>query len=314
MIIVEKRLIYFGRRQRGTGSEGSWGGIPDSTRLLAADFKDTGGLQNPLNTFDQTAVAIAAPGRSYAARGPITCIAIAPGSPMESVDLHIGSPGGKDVHRVSVGAPFIGSIGEGHVWITPTRSIPLLFRDSANLLDSAAFQRQIVAWDMDAANTIDDATAASTICAPLVPVRLEIYHGGYPSLAGCKRAPYSASFVWEVKTGAPAITPGMFVIADGRRRVRVVAAGTNLGTANMQVFGVDSLKNVHNTVAVANDLSASGRHDRPYFDELLAATNVPVATPLIFDYEGNPYFAFYVRFSSAVDGDNGHCDVHCWDD
>jgi hypothetical protein len=309
---VEKKLIYFGRRARNTGAEGAWAGIPHSSLLLAAEFRDSGGLDTALNTFDQSSYLLQGPGQ-HQVGGPVTAIAIAPDSPIESVDIHIGDPGGFNSHRIGVGSPFVGEIHPtARVIVTPTRPLPMLYRDYAGVLSTTAYRRSIVTWEMDQQDI--DGIAATPIVGPLLPCRLNVYRGQV-SILPERRAPYHASMVWDVDTGGTPVTPEMFVITDGRRRVRVCATLDTNGPASVTIWGVEGRKKIHTTIEGAGHPNPSGRIDRPVFDELLAATVISSAPDmLVFDYTGNPYQLFCVKVTSAVNASGGTLDLHAWDE
>lgn len=323
-ITREKVLIHFGRRQRNTGAEGAWAGCPEPARLdRGAVVVDVGGPDTPLNTIDDSNYELRAPPR-FASQGPISCIAIAADSPVEAVEIHVANAGGPSSHRVAVGAPYFGQIDQNsRILVSPVKPVPLLYRSPAGILNVTEYRRQVRVWDCDD----DDIAgfAAVPVVAPLVPVRLDVYRGGYPPIAN-RRAPYHASMVWEVANdggGAPT-TPILMVHTDGRRRVRVRATTETPALVGaqptLQVWGINARKNIHAVVVVATEITNSGRADEMAWDELLAPTQILLrgaapSSEIIFDWTGNPYQVFACRIEAGPNNEpRGTLDLTAWDD
>lgn len=314
--LVQKVTVRFGRRLQGTDPSGAWAGMPAEFQARGAAVIGNAALTE--NSRDETAEAVAIP--STHARGAIRAIAIAADSPIEAVDIQI--EGRNEIHRIGVGAPFIGDIPENrYVFITPIRSTPALFRLPGSVPSFVQYGDWVVPWEMATVEKVPAGTFgfAVDVAMPHPLAKLNLYRGDVSQLGAMKRrAPYVAEMDWKLAVytaGVPDIlyNPTLYMIVDGRRRFRVVASRETIAnggaTANLAVWGVESYK----TINGMNPGVISRLVDAPNFDPLLVSTAIPndENTPLIFDYlpvSGNPYWAVCARIIAddfTNDGNKG---------
>lgn len=323
-----KVVVRFGRRIASAIQEpGSWAGLP-CENVEGGAVVQGGALQSALNSEHTTAVTVEAPSRRHG-EGQVHAIAIAPDSPIEACNIHVANG---QTYRVGVGAPFIGLIDDmRNIRVSPARGIPALYRWPAAVPTYAQFQTYARAWDMpdiesdDLENYDHAGVPGRTIALPKPPVKLLLLRGGAAALVAsqARRSVYNAEMLF--RTDAFSDTNGchFVVITDGRRRVRVQAMQQALGfgsdgTASVQVFGVGSVKTSDYSAAL-NGIG-DGRIDMATYDELLAPTALVSATPAtsmnptVFDYNGNPYFAFHVVVTSDIANARGNIVVDAWDE
>jgi hypothetical protein len=332
MISVERKIVSFGVRALDTGvfadGPGAFGGIPSPSFLDAgcANVPNDGTL-GAQNTLHETAIQILAPGRRHT-DGPITAIAIAGDSPIATVNLIIDGI----VHRISPERPFVGTVADHQaVSVVPARSTPALFRFPSAAPTYAAYQRWVVPWDMSTIEKIAAGTFGpeGDTPTPKPIVKLDLYRGGavFPPT---HRASYHAELDFEiVDEGAFAVgttsNPALIAIVDGRRRIRVTASKLPVAgggvACHLEINGIESRKST-------NEADGAGlttpRVDVPTFDELLAKTAITDQPGcLVFDYEGNPYYAILIRvLSDTQDADTlntdgigakGYITLEAWD-
>jgi hypothetical protein len=302
---VEKKIIRFGQRGAGgSANEGSWSGLPTEMLDVGASHISDVAYIGTINRRETTTLSLMSGGGGGE---PVSAISIAPDSPIAEVDLYIN--GGASAHRVGVGCPFIGTLPPGtRIDVAPVQPIPALFhvRPGATM-NSREYGLYVVPWEMAAI----ERQGGSDNIHPLVPVKLNIHRGAL-SHAILKRAGYHASMsgrIWlDAGTGLNSF-PTLIVVTDGRRRVRV-RASRSVAAASLTVYGVNGYKTGEQSAFGFAD----GRVDHPQFDELLATTAIDlVPTGTIFDYTGNPYFAFICTMSGTATA-RFTLDVSCWDD
>jgi hypothetical protein len=339
---IEKVDILFGRSPSDGAAAAKWAsayaGVPgrlllDGAARIPAPLSEDASPPT-VNGLDETGRVVNFP--LNRGQGSIQCITIAPDSPIECVDLYFNGQSGQSVHRLSSWSPWFGKLdNDVQIRVVPVRSVPYLGHQIA--ADTDAIVTSTVHWDMTVTKDLGIVSGSSIADAPSVqvPVRLNVYRGCMPPVTG-KRAPYNASMVWDtgnvldgadLPTGVAQIqSAGMYVITDGRRRVRVVAGQYNSGAIGavrptMAVYGVEGYKSTVGSPFDV-DITADRRVDAYNRTPLLAATEIPegaglAETPLVFDYVGNPFFAFLVLITyddeTYVDC-KGYANVHCWDD
>ncbi len=322
MLSAEKITVRFGiKRFNGAAlqrSDGGNFGMPDPTlsRSVATIPRLESAWSFALDAFGPEVCGemITVPRRANTAQGPVTAIAIAADSPIESVDLHI-SGSTSHVYRVAPGAPFVGDLDDGDkILVVPNRPTPALL--TSNFATAAVTEAQMLEesnwWDAPPAST------DGVVIVP-VPARLVLFRGPTgPAAAAAlsRRARYTASAIWQVRDrgGAVPTEPTFTVLVDGRRRFRVEAGAWNgiAAGASLEIRGV-----IGHTSMIAAGLST--QLDLPGFDELLAATVLDATAfaeslPTIYDYMGNPYYAVECMITSGTIGDAGYVTVHAWDE
>ena len=255
----------------------------------------------------------------YAGQGPVTAVAIAADCPFDTVDMVIDTISERSVHRIAVGAPYLGTIPtDADVWFAIPDAVPLIVRvpgTDAGGSQSARADLTQLWWDCYA-----PVVAGNGLSQLLYPIRLDVYRGGVPPVATA-RGVYAAHASFEiVDVGAGvASQPQLVVLTHGRRRVRVTAGiWAHLGAAaNVRVDGVVGRKGTSDDGAQAP--STGDRIDVAAYDPLLADTPITAMTaagegaPTVFDYQGNPYFAHVVTITGGAIGTRGHFDVEARD-
>lgn len=308
---VEKYIVRFGRRLIPGGvGPGAWAGKP--TEFLDAGSAIVTNAAKPVqNTLNDTADAIKIAGTKHA---PVTAIALAPDSPIAEVDLYIS--GSSQSHRVSIASPFVGCIDrDAHVLVCPVRVMPAIHKiHPTETITIAQYSAWGVPWEMV---TTERFTALGLdAIAPHPIAKINVYRGAVSIGAVTRRAGYHASTMWRVwLDGAVNSKPSLIVVTDGRRRVRVQASRLDVASggaaATIRIYGVEGFKSADGMSPTVSD----GRIDLPSFDELLPATALAddPDVPTIFDYMGNPYFAFVATIEGDA-GAKGMLQISAWDD
>lgn len=321
MIYVEKKTLRIGviPQKFGTPEGGSFAGFPTDGIIpggAAAIPRDANGATFGIpgatinNTLDDVANTIQTPNKVHSL-GPIVSIEIAPDSPITAAALRIGGDKGDSVHVIGDGARYLGCVdNNAQVQACAVRDLPALARSNAftGTLDQQI--AETVWWDIQAEN----GPAGLTLQYPL---RLNLYRGDQPVFGPSRRAPYYAHLMWKVQDrgGAVASQPGLIVIVDGRKRVRVTAGRRAAsGAASIQINGIEGYKST-----IDAGLGSDGRLDAPAYDEILAATVLGDArtAPTIFDYGSDalhPYFAIEINIAAAAIGAQGIVTVKAYDD
>jgi hypothetical protein len=322
MFNVQKATLRIGRRLSNDAEPGAWAGLP--TEFLNGGADVIGGASAAaMNTPHQTQYGVSVP-KQVAGAGPVDAISIAPDSPIGDCNLHIGNG---QTFRIGVGAPFIGRIDDfKDVRISPARGIPGLYRTQAAIPTTAQYRTYVRVWEcpeleIDDLHNYDGLGAGRNVCIPKLPLKLHFYRGEAARAVGSqlRRSIYAAEVLWRSDGGA--MPPTLFVITDGRRRVRVRASRQTLGeggqAAQVSIWGVDHMKSCDAITASPN----SGRFDLPTFDELLPATALPDDSDqdIVFDWNGNPYFAFLVQITNGAGASppataRGHMSVEAYDE
>lgn len=286
-----------------TADPGAWAGI-DSETVRSGAVQQNAAVT--LNTIDNTAVNRGVPLRS-STDGPVQAIAIAGDSAIAECNLHIQN----QMFRVGVGCPFVGQIDDlKDLRISAARSIPILNRRHGVALESFAnFNSFYRVWESPEPQEILDGVMDAA--GPTLPLRLQFYRGDARPLSNVKRSGYHGEFLMN---GQVAGTPSSFFFCtDGRRRVRVSL--TRNGTAaTFGIWGVQSFKNAN--LVEAGAASADPRVDIASFDELVpAGTAIDQASVCtVFDWTGNPYFAFLVEVPNTNAGLRASISFSAWDD
>ena len=258
------------------------------------------------NTIDDVRQQLIAPARAHS-QGNVTAIAIAPDSPIAACDLRIAGDNGQSIHRIGPGSPYVGRIDvDRHVDVTVVRDLPMLSRSVLFTGNPDPDQiNETVWWDCNA--SIDPNLGLNI----QVPLRLIVYRGDPPPMQ-ITRAPLYAHVGWKVQDrgGAVATQPGLIIIVDGRRKVRVTAGRrTASGNASIQINGIEGFKSTVNNQAQGGILDLASQ------DELLATTLIPdVFANLVFDYDGVPYYAFEINILAGVIGAQGFITVKAYDE
>lgn len=317
---IQKVTLRIGKRLLGTSNEpGAWAGLPAESLNYGAEAVGGAVLANG-NTVDQTAVNVEIPTRTRS-DGNVHAIAIAPDSPIAECNLHID---GKGIHRIGIGAPFIGRIDDfTRVRFSPAQGIPALFRiDPSTIPTTAQHRAWVRVWECTAIEDLNLAQFGGgvTVAVPNLPLKLTIARGEAAGLVAAvqKRSGYHAEMLFR---GDGTNWPSLIVVTDGRRRVRVRASRQSVAdggaACSLRVYGINHFK----TSDGMTPALASGLIDSPSFDELMPETALvdDPETDLIFDYEGNPYFAFVATITDGAAGfatnlSRGSISVSAWDD
>lgn len=160
------------------------------------------------------------------ANGPVTAIAIAPGSAIHTCDIALAGKNGEvERHRISPGNPLIVPLdGVDFAMVSIPNAIPSL---------SNALGSNVAFWDGDPAAPISGGALAASF-----PLRLELWRGDVVPLRTNKRAGYYAHYFCSQ---ADTDTTDLYVCVDGRQKIDVTLY-QDLGTSTITMFAIEAMK------------------------------------------------------------------------
>ncbi len=289
-LTVEKRELVFGAQSFTTAfaqghpgapfKEGSWIQIPRSAATLRAPYK----IDDKYIITGQSDGNPVAQRLDFAPRineGPVSCISIAPDSPIHSVDMMVGDISHTARHRITPGAPFYGDLtGINFALVAPVEAIPRI-NDLSGPLPATR------AWDAREVQGSDGVVFAW-------PVRLNLYRGAINGVLHNQRAPLVAFCTADGDAT-------FYFCVSGRERFDVIVQPVTGAAATVAVRGFDA------TLSGAGTDGTMSRTNVTLDTGIVAAA----ATPYVRSYQGNPFWGLVVELTATTGGST--VVVKAWD-
>lgn len=253
---------------------------------------------------------------SHGAQGPVTGIAIAPDSPIQSVDLVFGT-GSKERFRISPQCPYFGNVPADKCLVVPIRDITDL-----GAYASGAEKRVISYWDAAYASDL-----THDVQMPAWRVRLHVYRGPLPPVYQF-RAPQFATLIFSTDPAngvSVANDDAQFVVCvDGRTRIDFLltqTGGASVAGALVDINGIESFPgsgfSIGSGVLIGSpgfrgSAQASTQQRFVPVPLLVGASFPPAPVTMAKSYQGNP-FQFVIVRVYGTQATEGIVQVNAWD-